>query len=86
MSKRLPKPFKRPGISISDGSPRRTWATTEVWKVLKGDIVADFGLVQDVAHFKRRDPEQFIVRLTNVMGVSEEFRHHSQVFAFSHHG
>lgn len=57
---RLPKPYKRPGIAISDGSPKKEWLTIQVRDINPGDLVANIGTVDSVT--STNDPYRIIVQ------------------------
>jgi len=78
----IPKPFKRPGITISDGTPPRTWDFTYVPELRPGDTVTDFGTIESVEYHEHSGT----VTLTNVLGEERTLTGHSQVYAFSHRG
>lgn len=78
---RLPKPFKRPGIAISDGSPEKTWREIQVQDVNTGDLVAGVGLVDRIEKYE--DPYQ--INLINVFDVRHVLSPRSLVNVFRVH-
>lgn len=42
----IPKPFQRPGIEIT-GAVRRYWHETPIDRIRQGDIIRDFGVVEN---------------------------------------
>lgn len=47
LSRKVPSPFQRPGVSISPAEPR-SWAEVEASSLRPGDTVRDIGLVRAV--------------------------------------
>lgn len=42
-----PKPFSRPSVSLSDGA-KKEWREVRVREVKVGDLVVDYGLVEEL--------------------------------------
>lgn len=82
VQKTLPAPFQRPSINAGGTPVKRSWQQTKVADLTEGDIVADFGLVEQVQLFVSRDPHEYYVDVTNVLAVTKRFGIHETVLAF----
>jgi hypothetical protein len=82
MPKKLPKPFKRPGIDLDYQEIKRTWQTVPWSQVRKGDIIPDSGEVQHVHHPSETTLKiEFPENRTTTMPV--EVAERTRVFAFT---
>ena len=87
--RKLPTPFTRGRIDLDGGTrAKRSWKDTPVAKVVAGDMVADFGLVEATSEFIRvpeghPEPAVWRVRLYNVAGDYKDFPGEQRVYAFS---
>jgi len=55
----IPKPFKRPSVSVSSSITRR-WMDTEAGSLAVGDIVQDMGLVTELIPVPTTAPPEMI--------------------------
>lgn len=73
-----PKPFKRPGIELSSGGPKRVWRDdVKPEDLAVGDTVAEFGEVEGKQYAGN---SQYI--LTSTVGRAERFGPEDRVKAF----
>jgi hypothetical protein len=79
----LPKPFRRPGIDLDSaaGTVKREWQKIPAGSVVKGDTVADVGLVEATLVYSGFSGQK-VLRLTNVVGDVVETYPHIEVLAF----
>lgn len=73
----IPKPYKRPFVDLDRGK-KRAWRNIQVEKVQLGDIIPDFGSVEQV-HFKYAGKVAF----TNKEGLEKDYPSGDTVFAFT---
>lgn len=78
MAKRLPQPFVKPSISISDGPAGRTWQQVENQHIAVGDIVPDYGAVTATNTVNRE-----IVALTFLNGTVVHVDRFADSFVFT---
>lgn len=78
MPKRLPQPFVKPSISISDGPAGRTWQEVENRHISAGDIVPDYGAVTETYTISRE-----IVALTFLSGTVVHVDNYAKSFVFT---
>jgi hypothetical protein len=78
-----PKPFKRPGIEISSGGPKRVWRDgVKAEDLAVGDTVAEFGEVEAKDYRQSRGPMEPFIVLTSTVGRVEQFSPEVEVKAF----
>lgn len=70
-----PTPFSRPSIDLGGGSGR-AWKTVRAETLVKGDTVADFGLVESVLL------TGYMVWATNAFEAEHAWKASDEVFAF----
>jgi hypothetical protein len=83
IQKKMPAPYSRPSISIGAAEVKRGWKQTHVTDLAEGDVVAAFGRIASVREWINRDPYEWNVVLTNVVGVTATYSGHDSVLAFS---
>jgi hypothetical protein len=89
--KKIPVPFARQRIDLDGGRRvKRCWQDKAIHEVVKGDTVAQFGTVAQVAEFirtpelgQREGDVTWRIRLYNVMGDYEDFPGEHRVFVFA---
>lgn len=93
--KKLPAPHSRNRIDLDGGSRvKRSWQDTSVLDLSNGDMVSDFGLVvedpEEIMQIPTVDQMSgevpgrpvWLIRLTNLLGVTRDYPGHERVYAF----